>query len=82
MHSVAPLARPHSQLLSPAETFSDSSSPSLRGDKVSLQLRGDIILEHVHGQKLNWTRGAVAGYTGATALSTEWQNETFSHWRL
>jgi hypothetical protein len=22
------------------------------------------------------------GYTGATAWSTEWQNETLSHWRL
>jgi len=30
-------------------TLSDSSSPSLEGDKVSLQLWGDIILEHLHG---------------------------------
>jgi hypothetical protein len=27
---------------------SDSSSPSSEGDKVSLQLWGDIILEHLH----------------------------------
>src|ERR1035438_5479943 len=34
--------------LSPVGTLSDSSSPSLQGDKVSLQLWGDIILEHPH----------------------------------
>src|ERR1019366_9454028 len=38
----------HSQSLSPVGTLSDSSSPSLQGDKVWLQLRSDIILEHLH----------------------------------
>src|SRR5258708_1621374 len=38
----------HSQSLSLVGTLSDSSSPSLEGDKVSLQLWGDIILEHLH----------------------------------
>src|ERR1035437_8661631 len=38
----------HSQSLSPVGTLSDSWSPSLQGDKVWLQLWGDIILEHLH----------------------------------
>src|ERR1700722_13359814 len=37
----------HSQSLSLVGTLSDSSSPSLEGDRVSLQLWGDIILEHL-----------------------------------
>src|ERR1019366_7272510 len=46
---VRSASRPlHSQSLSPVGTLSDSWSPSLQGDKVSLQLRGDIILEHLH----------------------------------
>src|ERR1035438_6024531 len=46
---VRSASRPlHSQSLSPVGTLSDSSSPSLQGDKVWLQLRGDIILEHLH----------------------------------
>src|SRR6202023_3951789 len=45
---VRSASRPqHSQSLSPVETLSDSLSPSSQGDKVSLQLRGDIILEHL-----------------------------------
>src|SRR5664279_1541910 len=45
---VRSASRPlHSQSLSPVGTLSDSWSPSLQGDKVSLQLRGDIILEHL-----------------------------------
>src|SRR5437660_11095241 len=38
----------HSQSPSLAETLSDSSPPSLEGDRISLQLGGDIILEHLH----------------------------------
>src|SRR5438445_2334052 len=38
----------HSQSPSLAENFSDSSPPSLEGDRISLQLGGDIILEHLH----------------------------------
>jgi hypothetical protein len=30
------------------QTLSDSSSPSWEGDRISLQLWGDIILEHLH----------------------------------
>src|ERR1700730_6753879 len=46
---VRSASRPlHSQSLSLVGTLSDSSSPSLQDDKVSLQLRGDIILEHLH----------------------------------
>src|SRR5208337_4555448 len=37
----------HSQSLSLVGTLSDSSLPSLEGDRVSLQLWGDIILEHL-----------------------------------
>src|ERR1035438_7606641 len=46
---VRSASRPlHSQSLSLVGTLSDSSSPSLEGDRVSLQLWGDIILEHSH----------------------------------
>src|ERR1019366_8711991 len=46
---VRSASRPlHSPSLSPVGTLSDSRSPSLQGDKVSLQLWGDIILEHLH----------------------------------
>src|ERR1700674_497796 len=45
---VRSASRPlHSQSLSLVGTLSDSSSPSLEGDRVSLQLWGDIILEHL-----------------------------------
>src|SRR5208283_716950 len=45
---VRSASRPlHSQSLSPVGTLSDSSSPSLQGDRVSLQLWGDIILEQL-----------------------------------
>src|ERR1019366_3912476 len=48
---VRSASRPlHSQSLSPVGTLSDSRSPSLQGDKVWLQLWGDIILEHLHEQ--------------------------------
>src|ERR1035437_10295151 len=47
---VRSASRPlHSQSLSLVGTLSDSSSPSLQGDKVSLHLWGDIILEHLQG---------------------------------
>src|SRR5664280_674972 len=42
----------HSQSLSPVGTLSDSWSPSFEGDRVSLQLWGDIILEHLQQQVL------------------------------
>src|ERR1035438_2460696 len=46
---VRSASRPlHSQSLSLVGTLSDSSSPSFEGDRVSLQLWGDIILEHLH----------------------------------
>src|SRR5664280_3194227 len=51
---VRSASRPlHSQSLSPVETLSDSWSPSLQGDKVSLQLWGDITLEHLHLRSLH-----------------------------
>src|SRR5437660_12163235 len=42
----------HSQSPSLAETLSDSSPPSLEGDRISLQLGGDIILEHLQRYRL------------------------------
>src|SRR5664279_626496 len=48
----------HSQSLSPVGTLSDSWSPSLQGDKVWLQLWGDIILEHLHPRVLARWRAA------------------------
>src|SRR5437588_7352664 len=36
-------------------TLSDSSPPSLEGDRISLQLGGDIILEHLHAQDFSLT---------------------------
>src|ERR1035438_6215091 len=55
VHRIRPIAafQPlhltlHFQSPSPVGTLSDSSSPSLEGDRVSLQLWGDIILEHLH----------------------------------
>ncbi|HEY5175269.1 MAG TPA: hypothetical protein VII95_06850, partial [Terriglobales bacterium] len=45
---VRSASRPlHSPSLSPVGTLSDSWSPSFQGDRVWLQLRGDIILEHL-----------------------------------
>src|SRR5437588_1357437 len=52
--ALAQLQQPlHSQSPSLAETLSDSSPPSLEGDRISLQLGGDIILEHLHAPPLN-----------------------------
>src|SRR5437588_12182980 len=51
--ALAQLQQPlHSQSPSLAETLSDSSPPSLEGDRISLQLGGDIILEHLHANFL------------------------------
>src|ERR1700721_1233412 len=50
---VRSASRPlHSQSLSLVGTLSDSSSPSLEGDRVSLQLWGDIILEHLQPRQV------------------------------
>ena len=43
-----PSRLPHFQSPSLVAALSDSSSPSSEGDRVSSQLRGDIILEHLH----------------------------------
>src|ERR1022692_4652398 len=61
---VRSASRPlHSQSLSPVGTLSDSSSPSLKGDKVSLHLWGDIILEHLQLPIVHVVRRAVERYT-------------------
>jgi hypothetical protein len=39
----------------PVRTLSDSSSPSLEGDRVSSQLWGDIIFEHLQFKMLELT---------------------------
>src|SRR6202035_5548423 len=60
---VRSASRPlHSQSLSPVETPSDSLSPSSQGDKVSLQLRGDIILEHLQTSAIRLTAWNAACY--------------------
>src|ERR1019366_7637486 len=59
---VRSASRPlHSQSLSPVGTLSDSSSPSLQGDKVWLQLWGDIILEHLQAKTVALTSNARKG---------------------
>jgi hypothetical protein len=77
MHSAAPSQE--SRLTCPISR----ARPELFNDK--RQLKSYLAVSNPGlstWAKLNWTRGAVTGYTGATALSTEWQNETLSHWRL
>src|ERR1035438_5147975 len=60
---VRSASRPlHSQSLSLVGTLSDSSSPSLEGDRVSLQLWGDIILEHLHHALHNIDTSCIWGF--------------------
>src|ERR1035438_8723462 len=57
---VRSASRPlHSQSLSLVGTLSDSSSPSFEGDRVSLQLWGDIILEHLQTKLFTLTTPSV-----------------------
>src|ERR1035438_9823299 len=59
---VRSASRPlHSQSLSLVGTLSDSSSPSFEGDRVSLQLWGDIILEHLHSCRTHLAPAADSG---------------------
>src|SRR5208283_4972639 len=63
---VRSASRPlHSQSLSPVGTLSDSSSPSFKGDKVWLQLGGDIILEHLQYYTLMMSTGLTFGTISA-----------------